>query len=74
ELLYREKIEVQAGIPFEQDCEFQVPREVMHSFQGTHNAVQWKLRVDVETREWPPFQRTFPVVLYPPPVSSREDS
>ncbi|MCP3695421.1 MAG: hypothetical protein GY917_24690 [Planctomycetaceae bacterium] len=74
ELLYREKIEVEAGIPFEQDCEFQVPMQVMHSFQGTHNAVQWKLRIDVQTREWPPFQRTFPVVLYPPPVRSREDS
>ena len=72
ELLFRESIEVQTGLPFEQECEFQVPQHVMHSFAGTHNSVQWNLTVDVQTQQWPPFRRTFPVVVYPPAPVPRE--
>ena len=72
ELLFRESIEVQTGLPFEQECEFQVPQQVMHSFAGTHNSVQWKLTVDVQTQQWPLFRRTFPVIVYPPAPVARE--
>ena len=74
ELLLREDIEVEPGLPFEQECEFKVPQQVMHSFAGTHNSVQWRLTVDIQTNQWPLFRRTFPVVIYPPAPVTRENT
>ena len=37
----------------------------MHSFQGSHNSVQWRLVVRVLAEGWPEFRRAFPLVVYP---------
>ncbi|MCA9126947.1 MAG: hypothetical protein KDB22_07675 [Planctomycetales bacterium] len=51
--------------PLELDCRFCLPDDIMHSFQGQHNAVTWKIFVEGSARKWPSFCRTFPVVVYP---------
>jgi hypothetical protein len=52
--------------PMEVDCQFRLPSDIMHSFQGRHNAIVWKLVVEAEAKRWPSFCRKFPVVVYPP--------
>lgn len=51
--------------PLELDCKFCLPDDIMHSFQGQHNAVTWKIYVEGSAKKWPSFCRTFPVVVYP---------
>jgi hypothetical protein len=50
---------------YERQLEFSIPVEAMHSFQSAHNAVAWKLVVSGEPEEWPPFVRSFPIIVYP---------
>jgi hypothetical protein len=42
-----------------------IPQTAMHSFHSAHNSVQWKLMVRGEVEHWPPFERGFPIVVYP---------
>ncbi|MBW3599507.1 MAG: hypothetical protein KY475_19820, partial [Planctomycetes bacterium] len=51
--------------PFERQSSLDAPRNAMHSFQSPHNAVHWKLLVQGEAEGWPPFERCFPLLLYP---------
>ena len=51
--------------PLEMDCHIRLPRDIMHSFQGQHNAVTWKIVVEGNAIKWPSFCRSFPVVVYP---------
>ena len=51
--------------PLELYCHFSLPFDMMHSFQGEHNAVLWKVVVEGEAQKWPSFCRSFPVVVYP---------
>lgn len=51
--------------PLEVDCQFRLPTDIMHSFQGRHNAIVWKIVIEGEARKWPSFCRNFPVVVYP---------
>jgi len=53
------------GSPLELDFPFQMPTDVMHSFQSEHNAVRWSLVVQGEANRWPSFCRKFPVVVFP---------
>lgn len=59
------------GYPLRMECVFSVPEDAMHSFQSKHNAVHWKIVVDGEANRWPSYSRSFPVVIYPRPKSSR---
>ncbi|MCA9132462.1 MAG: ABC transporter ATP-binding protein [Planctomycetales bacterium] len=52
--------------PLEMDCQFQLPADIMHSFQGRHNAIVWKIVIEGEAQKWPSFCRNFPVVVFPP--------
>ena len=52
--------------PWEQQLVLDLPENVMHSFVGSHNAIQWKIVVTGESRTWPSFCRSFPVVVHPP--------
>ncbi len=54
--------------PLEMDCQFRLPTDMMHSFQGRHNAIIWKIVVEGEVKKWPSFCRSFPVVVFPPDV------
>lgn len=53
------------GLPFEHQCTVEIPDHAAHSFQSEHNAVNWKLVVRGEAESWPPFERAFPVIVYP---------
>jgi hypothetical protein len=68
----REQFDIRPGVPFEHQCELMFPNGVMHSFQSDHNAIQWKLIVKGEAARWPPYERTFPVVVHPA-EDGRED-
>ncbi len=51
--------------PLELDCHIQLPIDMMHSFQGRNNAVNWKIVIEGDALKWPTFCRSFPVVVYP---------
>ena len=50
---------------WEREFDMLVPEEAMHSFRSPHNAVHWKIIVQGESRPWPSFCRSFPVVVHP---------
>lgn len=52
--------------PWEQQLLLDLPSGIMHSFVGSHNAIRWKIDVIGESRPWPSFCRSFPVVVHPP--------
>src|SRR5262245_36845912 len=56
---------IEPAAPFSQICRVQVPLAAMHSFQSAHNVVRWKLVIRGEAQRWPPFERGFPIVVYP---------
>jgi hypothetical protein len=57
--------QIEPGVPFTETCNIPVPAMAMHSFHSPHNLVRWKLVVRAEAETWPPFERGFPVVVYP---------
>lgn len=61
----REDFEVRRGVPFEAECECEVPPGVMHSFKSEHNEVNWRLIVKGNAKGWPGFERSFPFIVYP---------
>ncbi len=60
------RLEADPENPLEMDCQFRLPVDMMHSFQGRHNAIVWKIVVEGEVNQWPSFCRSFPVVVFPP--------
>jgi len=62
---HRERFEIQPGIPFEHQCQLEIPRDCMHSFKSENNSVSWKLVVRGKPAGWSEYRRTFPVVVYP---------
>ncbi|MDG2221859.1 MAG: hypothetical protein P8L85_10785, partial [Rubripirellula sp.] len=52
--------------PWEQQLGLTVPPEAMHSFVGTHNAIEWKIVVKGISKPWPSFCRSFRVIVHPP--------
>lgn len=66
EMVFREEdFMIVDSQPFQKECRLDVPLSAMHSFLAEHNAVIWKLQVRAEAKNWPPFSRTFPLVVYP---------
>ena len=61
----RENFEIGGGLPFEAQCELEVPARAMHSFKAEHNEIRWKLIVKGELVGWPAYERDFPVIVYP---------
>jgi len=51
--------------PFQAAIAVPIPAAAMHSFHSPHNSVNWKLVVRGEVAHWPPFERGFPIVVYP---------
>lgn len=60
-----ENVQVGPDTPLEQRGVLAAPADVMHSFQSPHNAIRWKLVVEGEAEGWPPFERCFPILVYP---------
>ena len=71
ELLVETNVRVDPQAPWEQQLVFELPENVMHSFVGSHNAIRWKLVVSGESRPWPSFCQSFPVVVHPPGAAIR---
>lgn len=66
-VLYKQSdVVVDPQEPWEQQVTIDLPADVMHSFIGSHNAIRWKIDVMGESRPWPSFCRSFPVVVHPP--------
>jgi len=65
ELFRREDFQVRHGLPFEGQCEFAVPPEIMHSFTAAHNHGTWKVVVKGAAAGWPDFKRAFSVIVHP---------
>jgi hypothetical protein len=53
------------GTRFEARATVAIPDLAMHSFTSEHNAVRWSLVVRGVPVRWPPFVRSFPLVVYP---------
>ncbi len=73
----RDQITIRTAVPFEDQCDVEVPADAMHSFKSDHNEVQWELVVRAAVAGWPPSERRFPVVVYPgasPSVARRSAS
>ncbi len=66
ELLAESPVRVDPQAHWEQQLEFELPANVMHSFSATNNSVRWRLVVSGEARPWPSFCRSFPLVVHPP--------
>lgn len=65
-IVRQQRCEVEPGKPFEQELEFRIPSQAMHSFQSAHNEVRWALEVRVTPQRWPAFTRRFLVCVFPP--------
>jgi hypothetical protein len=64
-LFQQHNVEILPSEPLHMSCQLNVPAGAMHSFAADHNQVQWILAVRAKADGWPPFERTFPVVVYP---------
>ena len=58
-------VQIQRSLPLETNFTFDVPADVMHSFDAPHNKIQWKLIVRGVPESWPEYQREFPVIIHP---------
>jgi hypothetical protein len=56
---------IEPSRPFQCSFLIEIPRDAMHSFQGTHNSIHWRLVVRGSAEGWPEFRRAFPLVVYP---------
>jgi hypothetical protein len=56
---------IKPGEPFVHECELRIPADAIHSFQANNNRIQWRLIVTGNADDWPPFERQFPIVVYP---------
>ena len=58
-------VQIPRSLPLETSFNFDVPDDVMHSFESPHNKIQWKLIVRGVPDSWPEYQREFPVIMHP---------
>jgi hypothetical protein len=59
------KVALEPGQPFEFKTNCSIPVTAMHSFQSPHNRVLWSLRVVACPEVGKPFERSFPIIVYP---------
>ncbi|MEM6689078.1 MAG: hypothetical protein AAF664_06600 [Planctomycetota bacterium] len=52
---------------WEKQLECKLPESMMHSFVSGHNTIRWQIVVRGDSKPWPSFCRTFPVIVHPPP-------
>jgi hypothetical protein len=62
---------IEPSQPFQCSFLLSIPPDAMHSFQGAHNSVQWRLVVRGSAEGWPEFRRAFSLVVYPGAAASR---
>lgn len=65
--IYRgEKLALSDDEPLELELWLEVPLSAMHSFQSAFNRVRWKLVVAAQSEGLAAYERSFPVIVYPP--------
>lgn len=67
-----DQFRIEPSKAFERECALRVPERVMHSFRAKHNAVHWMLVARGQAQSWPAFERSFPVIVYPPELARQE--
>ena len=55
----------QGGEALQQQRQFQVPRQGMHSFSAPRNKLEWFIRARVEMAGWPDFIEEYPLAVQP---------
>jgi hypothetical protein len=65
-------VETRPDAPLDLRARLTIPEQAMHSFATPHNHVNWRLCVSADLERWPSLERSFPVIVYPPP--SPEDA
>lgn len=68
EVAIANNFEIKPGMPFEADYQLRVPEGSMHSFKSEHNAIHWKLVVQISAEGHSRLSRSFPIVVYPAEV------
>jgi len=58
-------VDIRADASFSAQCSLELPGDVMHSFRSASNAVHWRVLVTGVPRHGDPFERTFPILVYP---------
>jgi hypothetical protein len=61
-----ERFRIDDDQPFQRKCLMTIPSGAMHSIGCASNEVRWSIVVRGEAEGWPMFERSFPVVVYPP--------
>ena len=59
------RVALEPGQPFEFKTNCSIPVTAMHSFQSSHNRVLWSLRVQACPEGGKPFERSFPIIVFP---------
>ncbi|RCS51863.1 hypothetical protein DTL42_09900 [Bremerella cremea] len=70
EVAHAQGFEIKPGMPFEADYQLKIPEGSMHSFKSDHNAIHWKLVVQINADHSTRISRSFPIVVYPAEVES----
>jgi hypothetical protein len=66
ELLFQqEDFLIEPSGSYVRNCTVHIPQEAMHSFQGEHHAIHWRLLVRGSAEGWPEFERAFPIIIHP---------
>ncbi len=66
ELLFQEEdFVVEPSCSYQRPACVQMPLDAMHSFQGEHHAIHWRLLVRGLAEGWPEFERAFPIIVQP---------
>lgn len=68
------EVQLSPGTRFEARVTVTIPATAMHSLATEHNAVRWMLVVRGTSSRWPPFVRTFPLMVFPPERSPRPNA
>lgn len=64
-ILTRDQCEITADKPLEYRTTITIPPGAMHSFEGEHNKVNWRLIVEGDVAHWPNFRRTYSLIVQP---------
>lgn len=64
-VLCHERFEILPSLPYEGECEIDIPADAMHSFKSDHNEVRWRILVRGKAEGWPAFERSFSLVVLP---------
>lgn len=65
ELFLREGFHIRPNEPLEVRCPFSLPADVMHSFRGRCNEIEWSIVVEADVLRHGFIERNFPIVVYP---------